>query len=134
MEAFLENIFIVLPAVRVDLFIQRTRSTATVAPTAQAPSAEFVLETKKHSLKARAVLVDGEFVVEAGSTARLAWEGVGSEMTSYGQLHQELRNEASCSPRAQCASSRKITPSKVPVLRRRWSMDGRRTARWNGKR
>ena len=27
MEAFLENIFIVLPAVRVDLFIQRTRPT-----------------------------------------------------------------------------------------------------------
>ncbi|MBR0704553.1 GIY-YIG nuclease family protein [Bradyrhizobium diazoefficiens] len=98
MEAFLENIFIVLPAVRVDLFIQRTRPTPTVAPTAQAPSAEFILETKKHGVKARAVLVDGEFVVEAGSTARLAWEGVGSEMTSYGQLHQELRNEGVLQP------------------------------------
>lgn len=47
MEAFLENIFILLPAVRVDLFIQRTRPTPTVAPTAKAPSAEFILETKK---------------------------------------------------------------------------------------
>ncbi|MBR0869639.1 GIY-YIG nuclease family protein [Bradyrhizobium tropiciagri] len=98
MEAFLENIFIVLPAVRVDLFIQRTRPTPTVAPTAKAPSAEFILETKKHGVKARAVLVEGEFVVEAGSTARLAWEGVGSEMTSYGQLHQELRNEGVLQP------------------------------------
>lgn len=98
MEAFLENIFIVLPAVRVDLFIQRTRPTPSVAPSARAPSAEFVLETKKHGVKARAVLVDGEFVVEAGSTARLSWEGVGSEMTSYGQLHQELRNEGVLQP------------------------------------
>ncbi|MFB9263921.1 DUF4357 domain-containing protein [Bradyrhizobium erythrophlei] len=98
MEAFLENILIILPAVRVDLFIQRTRPTPKVAPTAKAPSAEFILETKKHGLKANAVLVDGEFVVEAGSFARLAWEGVGSEMTSYGQLHQELRNEGVLQP------------------------------------
>jgi hypothetical protein len=42
--------------------------------------------------------VDGEFVVEAGSLARLAWEGVGSETTSYGQLHQELRNEGVLQP------------------------------------
>jgi len=93
MEAFLENIFIILPAVRVDLFIQRTRLAPKVAPIGKAPSAEFFLETKKHGLKAKAILTDGEFVVEAGSMARLDWEGVGSETTSYGQLYQELRNE-----------------------------------------
>lgn len=98
MEAFLENIFIILPAVRVDLFIQRTRPAPKVAPTAKAPSAEFFLETKKHGIKANAILVDGEFVVGAGSSARLGWEGVGSEMTSYGQLHQELRNEGVLEP------------------------------------
>lgn len=93
MEAFLDNIFIILPAVRVDLFIQRTRPAPKVAPSAKSPSAEFLLESKRHGLKAKAVLVDGEFVVEAGSLARRAWEGLGSERTSYGQLHQELQKE-----------------------------------------
>ncbi|MCK1650074.1 GIY-YIG nuclease family protein [Bradyrhizobium sp. 149] len=114
MEAFLENIFIILPAVRVDLFIQRTRPAPKVVPTEKAPSAEFVLETKKHGLKARAVLVDGEFVVEAGSTARLAWEGVGSEMTSYGQLHQELRNEGVLQPQGSVCVFTKNYAFKSP--------------------
>lgn len=96
MEAFLQNILLVLPAVRVDLLIQRVRQVATLPPVASGPtplSAQFVLTTKKHGIQAQAVLVNGEFVVEVGSTARLSWEGKGSEMTSYAQLHQELRNE-----------------------------------------
>lgn len=102
MEGFLENLFVVLPALRVDMFIQRARPTVGIpgdpttpallpAGTAVAPTARFMLETRLHGLKATAALVDGEFIVEAGSLARQDWQGVGSEHTSYAQLHAELR-------------------------------------------
>ena len=102
MKGFLENLFVVLPALRVDMFIQRARpsvgiggvvTTAVQAPAnaAAAPTARFVMETPRHGLKATAALVDGEFIVEAGSLARQEWQGVGSEHTSYAQLHAELR-------------------------------------------
>lgn len=95
MEAFLENLFIVLPAVRVDMFIQRARS-VTQTPTASSASPQpvlhegqrFMLETRKHGLKAKARLTDGEFIVEAGSLAREAW--VGPSAHNYAQLHAEL--------------------------------------------
>ena len=96
MEAFLQNVLLVLPAVRVDLFIQRVRevvTTLSAASPTQPVSTQFTLTTKKHGVLAKAVLASGEFVVEAGSTARMNWEGKGSERTSYAQLHQELRNE-----------------------------------------
>jgi hypothetical protein len=101
MEAFLENLFVVLPAVRVDMFIQRTRSVprpaaattqpspASTAPTVGEVEARFVLENKKHKLTANAILQGGEFIVEEGSTARLNWES--KWMTGYGQLHAELK-------------------------------------------
>ena len=104
MEGFLENLLVVLPALRVDMFIQRARPSAAVshagsspapllAPTATAaaPTARFVLETPRHGLKAHASLLDGEFIVEAGSLARREWEGRGTEQTSYAQMHAELR-------------------------------------------
>lgn len=95
MEAFLENLLIVLPALRVDIFIQRSRpARAEVsAPSLLAPSGDverFHLTIKKHGLIASAVLRDGEFIVEVGSHARRAWEGLGSEETTYAQLHREL--------------------------------------------
>jgi hypothetical protein len=100
MEAFLENLLIVLPAVRVDMFIQRVRSarlTPSAAPArplagSQANNAggtRFVLESRKHGLRASAVLTDGEFVVEAGSMSRLDWNGL--DHHTYASLYAELR-------------------------------------------
>ena len=96
MEAFLQNILLVLPAVRVDLFIQRARPASSVAPVTAAisepqssGSVRFVLEARKHKLTASAVLRDGEFIVERGSLARLDWEGTPTH--SYAELHRELR-------------------------------------------
>jgi hypothetical protein len=100
MEAFLENLLIVLPAVRVDMFIQRTRSvrpmtTAIPMRTMAGPQevgaagTRFVLESRKHGLRASAVLTDGEFVVEAGSMGRLEWTGL--EHHTYASLYAELR-------------------------------------------
>lgn len=98
MEAFLENLFIVLPAVRVDMFIHRSRpvlspraatSISDKTASASGPSApRFTLETRKHSLHATAALVDGEFIVEAGSTARKEWAGLNHH--NYASLHPEL--------------------------------------------
>ncbi|EGD59097.1 hypothetical protein Y88_1159 [Novosphingobium nitrogenifigens DSM 19370] len=94
MEAFLENLLVVLPAVRVDMFIQRARSAPKPAVAAPAtvlaePEARFVLEAKRAGLVAHATLQGGEFIVEKGSMARLNWEG--SWITGYAQLHAELK-------------------------------------------
>ena len=98
MEAFLDNLLIVLPAVRVDMFITRTRPTAsapltivssvgiqTVLPPESTASVRFELEIRKRGIKAAAVLRGGELVVEAGS---LASEPYGD--SSYAALHTEL--------------------------------------------
>ena len=98
MEAFLDNLLIVLPAVRVDMFITRTRPTAsapptivssvglqTVVPPELTASVRFELEIRKRGIKAAAVLRGGELVVEAGS---LASEPYGD--SSYATLHTEL--------------------------------------------
>lgn len=100
MEAFLENLLIVFPAVRVDMFIQRARPARSAAQPAPgrpttapdqlgAASTRFVLESRKHGLRASAVLVDGEFVVEAGSMSKIEWSGL--KHHSYAPLYAELR-------------------------------------------
>ncbi|MDE0879562.1 MAG: GIY-YIG nuclease family protein [Sphingomonas bacterium] len=98
MEAFLENIFIVMPAVRVDMFIHRSRpglqhktaaEQGAVNDTSSNPTAQrFILETRKHNLHATASLIDGEFIVEAGSKARKEWVGLNHH--TYASLHPEL--------------------------------------------
>lgn len=111
MLAFLDNLYLALPAVRVDLFTQRARAaapkplgvavstptpgqtpertptTAGAAPNAAEPT-RFHLRSSKHGLEAQAVLTDGELVVQPGSQARAEWEGGES---SYAQLSRELR-------------------------------------------
>lgn len=97
MEAFLDNLLTVLPALRVDMFIERTRAALKVASANPSPfsefepTARFVLESKRHGLLAHAVLQYGEFIVEEGSTARLNWESKAVTQHSYGLLHAELK-------------------------------------------
>lgn len=81
MEAFLDNLLTVLPAVRVDMFIERTRPAVAVAVDRQEAAIgdatnvfRFSLENRKNRIQATALLSNGEFVVEAGSLARLQWE------------------------------------------------------------
>lgn len=152
MEAFLENLLIVLPALRVDIFIQRLRPTkgtvsarSTMATDSQ--EARFQLTIKKHRLTANAVLRDGEFIVEAGSHARCAWEGVGSEDTSYAQLHRELTRTAVLVPegdhavfaqsyafKSPSAASAVVTgrPSNGTIEWR--TIDGRTYKQWEAER
>ncbi|RVT96586.1 GIY-YIG nuclease family protein [Rhodovarius crocodyli] len=115
MEAFIDNLLVVLPAVRVDMFIQRTRPAApagpqpathppTAAPSVPAPLAttppattppiaevpRFDLRSARLGLDATATLRDGTFWVEAGSTARARWEGQNGEAGTYLPLYNEL--------------------------------------------
>jgi Domain of unknown function (DUF4357) len=92
MEAFLDYILMVLPALRIDCFLKNTRPSSQASSRAVATSEAplFELRTPKHGIRATARLENGEFVVQAGSVARRAWESRGSENSAYGQLYVEL--------------------------------------------
>lgn len=90
MESFLEHVLLILPAVGIDLMVQRARPEAASAEaettTRSAPT--FELQTPKHQVQGKAKLIDGEFVVLAGSLARASWEGPATH--PYAALHRQL--------------------------------------------
>jgi hypothetical protein len=92
MEAFLDHILMVLPALRIDYFLQNTRPPSQAADHTDLAGGAvvFELQTPKHGIRATAKMQNGEFVVQAGSLARRAWAGQGSENSTYGQLYVEL--------------------------------------------
>lgn len=80
MEAFLAYLFMVLSAIRVELFeTGRRPAEATTLPATlpelPASVVAFELESRKHGLRAIAHLIGGEFVVQKGSRAQLTWVG-----------------------------------------------------------
>jgi hypothetical protein len=93
MEEFLETLFIVLPALRIDMFEERARPVAeeearlASAPVSSWEGAEFHLSAPRIGIEATAKLVDGDFVVDEGSLARGEWVGVES---GYTGLYNEL--------------------------------------------
>src|SRR5690606_14767729 len=93
MEAFLDYLFMVLPAVRIDMFVQNVRPAAPAEPSATSPTpgVRFTLDYPSQSLKAVALLEDGEFIVQAGSQARAAWEGQEKATSAYASLHDDLK-------------------------------------------
>jgi len=92
MESFLDYLLMILPALRIDMFIKNTREVLKPATAAAAPNraGTFELNSQSNALHATAFLQDGEFVVEKGSLARSEWVGQGSEQTTYGRLYAEL--------------------------------------------
>ncbi|NIY73361.1 GIY-YIG nuclease family protein [Marivivens donghaensis] len=92
MESFLDTLMMVLPAVRIDMFMSKKRSSK---PTANSdadalavPTFEFIMP--KHNIRAVAKLIDGEMVVQAGSEVRGAWAGPRYNKAHYYNLHDEL--------------------------------------------
>ena len=84
LDIFLEHLYTVLPAIRIDLFLDKQR------PTQQKPmeaQLEFELRNKRLGLEARAVLEGGEFIVQCDSLASLNWT---SDHRGYGPLHERL--------------------------------------------
>lgn len=89
MEVFLDTLMMVLPALRIDYFLEQSRPSPTMPDsTAEAPIFELV--NTKHKVKATAVFQDGELVVQEGSHARDQWHGRNSENSSYAHLFVEL--------------------------------------------
>ena len=105
MEGFLDNIFTVLPALRIDCFLSERRpmviekkeqpATAHLQQAQEAP--RFVLRTKKHGVAAEAILSKGEFIVLKGAKARKEWSP-GSRDHNYRHLHDALITEGVLAP------------------------------------
>lgn len=102
MEVFLENLLVILPAIRVDMFIERARpagstrinatirseiASSTGAALSTAPN-RFLLVYPAQNIRASAILKAGEFIVEAGSQARNEWNGQPAH--NYAGLYAEL--------------------------------------------
>lgn len=99
MEAFLANIMVVLPAIRVDMFVQRSRPAGSTTSNfslvedesvsaSKNSSSQFILKYPKYNIVAKAILKDGEFIVQAGSGAFPEWQG--TEKHNYRPLFEEL--------------------------------------------
>ncbi|SFR04919.1 GIY-YIG nuclease family protein [Poseidonocella sedimentorum] len=90
MESFLETLFMILPAIRIDMFLQKKRSPQAklVAETTDAPMFQFSLP--RHEITAQARLIDGEMVVQKGSDVRAQWVGAEAHKSNYTTLHAEL--------------------------------------------
>ena len=90
MESFLANLLIVLPAARVDVFLNMTRPTASEEGPSAGNVISFTLQTPKHGLEAEAKLLGGEFVVLKGSKARRVWASTAQGPGSYRAIHAQL--------------------------------------------
>lgn len=92
MEAFLDYVIMVLPALRIDGFLEGRRSAGPVPPSKGESQASdvshFELQTAKHGVTGKARLVGGDFIVEAGSVGRSSWKE--SSQHIYRRLFEEL--------------------------------------------
>lgn len=93
MESFIEQLLMILPAIRVDIFTSRTKSDEQ-EKNKQSTSLEqapvFELTLKKEGIKATAILEDGEFIVQKGSLARGQYIGERSEKSYYWKYYDKL--------------------------------------------
>ena len=100
MEAFLDYLWMLLPALRIDMFLQHAKPKAALTGNAIAPSGPvFELVAKKQGLVATASLIDGEFVVMEGSTARLKWVSAAENQHTYSSLRADLEKTGILVPR-----------------------------------
>jgi len=92
MESFIDQLLMILPAIRVDLFTSKAKPDKpnSIQNKEAQETPVFELTLKKEGIKATAILEDGEFIVQKGSLARGEYIGDRSEKTSYGKLHRKL--------------------------------------------
>jgi hypothetical protein len=84
----------VLPALRIDMFLSNKRPAKPAAEnqaTRVAPAFELISD--RLGLKASAVLDGSDFIVEAGSIARVDWVGNEVNDAGYRKLKEELLRE-----------------------------------------
>lgn len=91
MDDFLENIYLVLPALRYDFFSENRKLPALELPQkTSSPVVRFVTMVPELRIPAHAILMDEQFVVQAGSGARLEWIGSEGGHAGYQSLFNEL--------------------------------------------
>lgn len=90
MESFLDTLNMVFPAIRVDMFLERSRPPKHQATENNNSSKIFVLTSKKIGISAFAELLDGQWIVKAGSKAQSSWIDTNQGSVSYQSLHAEL--------------------------------------------
>jgi molecular chaperone GrpE (heat shock protein) len=93
MEAFISQLLMVLPAIRVDLFTSNAKpdkQSEIVKPQESIESQAFELTLKKEGIVATAILEDGEFIVQRGSLARAEYIGERSNKSAYWKLYDQL--------------------------------------------
>ena len=94
MEVFLDTLLLVLPAIRIDMFLSKKRP-AKPKPQEQTTlsTPAFELASDRLGLKASAFLDGAEFIVEAGSISRAEWVGSEAHDISYRMLREKLSRE-----------------------------------------
>lgn len=90
MESFIDQLLMVLPAIRVDLFTSKAKPDKPTSTKKTEESPVFELTLKKEGIMATAILEDGEFVVQKGSLARAEYIGDRSEKSYYWKHHDKL--------------------------------------------
>lgn len=90
MEEFLDTLFIVFPALGIDMFIDKRRSNPNKPVEATGIGPRFIMQNRKYGIQASATLIDGEFVVLKGSLARNDWSAQSAHSAGYADLHQML--------------------------------------------
>jgi len=90
METFLQYIFMVLPALKIDIFSQKLNTKKYSNENANIGDVtKFELNSKKYGINATAQQIQNEFIVLKGSSARETW--VAKDISSsYAKLHKEL--------------------------------------------
>ena len=83
-ESFLANILTILPAIRIDVFLDNTR------PPSSSGAPLFELSRPKFGIQAIARSTNGEFVVQKGSLARAGWTTTPKQSQAYAGLHAEM--------------------------------------------
>lgn len=99
MESYIETLMMVLPAIRIDAFLNKKRSSdAPLSPAAVENTIRFECSVPRHGVHAYAVIEDGEIIVQAGSRVRPEWVGDRNYDASYFRLHDELRAKGIIAP------------------------------------
>lgn len=92
MESFLDTLGMVLPAIRVDNFLSKKRTSSDAMSASAAPfeNTTFECSVPKFGIHAYATLVDGEMVVQKGSVLRKEWVGSRTYESGYQRIHDAL--------------------------------------------
>ncbi len=103
MESFLETLNMVLPAIRVDMFMEKKRDDTRKFLTTESVSIpEFELHAKKAGITASALIDGSEFIVQKGSDSQISW--VGKHLTNYQPLQAELIANGVIAPKGKIGS------------------------------